>query len=492
MRSFIAGLVHETNSFSAIPTASASFDEVYRPDGSFAPPRNVSLLGYGTFAELALAAGHDVRLGLFASAQPSAPLNAVDYAAFKAEILGALRAALPVDIVFLFMHGAMIAEGCDDCEGDLISCVREMAGPGTVIGVLLDLHGNVSRRMIDDADLVMSCLEYPHTDYTERARIAFDILTRSARQAIRPRSCALRVPFFGVYPTISQPMQSFVTRLRASEARPGALAISALHGFFLGDTPHTGGCVIAVTDGDSDLAEQLARETANDLFDTARQVKLGVPLEPALDDALVGDEGPVVLADRADNPGGGAAGDSTFVLRALLERRVTNTALALLWDPMAVELAHLVGVGRRFALRLGGKTGPMSGQPLDVTAEVLCLRNDAKQAMFGQGTPAAALGRSAALRIEGIDVVVNSNRQQVFSTHVFTEHAIDPASKRLLVVKSTQHFVAGFGSLARRIVYADAPGAVSMNIGTLPFKSLQRPVYPMDVAGLEIRPLAVR
>jgi microcystin degradation protein MlrC len=493
LRIFVAGLVHETTTFSPVPTARASFDEYYRPaGGAYAPPPGVNLLGYGQFVDLARGAGHVVIPSTYACAWPSAPVNAVDYAGLKGEILEDLRRALPVDVVFLFMHGAQMAEGCDDVEGDVLAAVRECAGSRAAIGIELDLHGNVTRRMVETADLVLGCLEYPHTDYAERTAIAFDVLTRAARGDCHPRTVAMRVPLVGIYPTTMEPMTSLMARVRARQAEPGVLAVSTFHGFQLADTAFTGGSVIVVTERDPALAERMAREIAADFLATVRTVRLGLPMEAALDEALAGDDGPVVLGDRADNAGGGAASDSTYVLRALLERRVRNAALALMWDPVAVEFAHLAGVGRRLKLRLGGKAGPMSGQPLDVEAEVLALRHDAAQALFAQGEPTLALGRSAALRIDGVDVVVNSSRQQVFDPRVFTAHGVDPRSKRLVVVKSTSHFVNGFAPLATRIVFGDAPGTVAFDLRQLPFTKLPRPLYPLDEQGLEITELGRR
>lgn len=491
LRVFVAGMAHETTGFSPIPTGRASFDELYRSSGGvYAPPPTVNLLGYGTFVELARGAGHQVFPSLYASAQPSAPLNAEDYAGMKGEILEDLRRALPVDVVFLFMHGAQLAEGCDDVEGDVLAAVRAIAGPRAVIGIELDLHGNVTRQMVEAADLVLGCFEYPHTDYSERTRRAFDLLTGAVRGSLRLCTQAVRVPLVGLYPTVIEPMKSFVARVRAQQEKPGMIDLSAFHGFLLGDTEHTAGSVIAVSDGDPELASRIAQEVASDFLATVRQFRLGSPMKEALDEALAEPVGPVVLADRADNPGGGAAGDSTYVLRELLQRNVQDAALALMWDPVAVDFASLAGVGRRLKLRLGGKAGPLSGDPLDVEAEVLGVRTDAKQAWFAQGEPTLPLGRSAALRIEGIDVVVNTNRQQAFDPRVFTAHGIDPTRRRLVVVKSTAHFLNGFGPLARRIVYCDAPGTVTQDLKQLPFTRLRRPLYPLDGEGLVITPLA--
>jgi len=481
-RAFIAGLVHETNSFSPIPTNAASFQaDAFRPGPQYRPADSVDTLGYGVFAELCQAAGIDVRASLFASAQPSAPLVARDHASFKAEIIGDLERAMPVDVVFLFMHGAQIAEGCDDVEGDLAAAVRELVGPEVPIGIELDLHGNVSPRMLDAATLVLACLEYPHTDYAPRARQAFDILWATREGRCRPTTFAWRVPVVGAYPTVAEPMKSVVARLREAQGQPRVLALSVFHGFWLADTPFTGACVLATTDADPALARRIGEELAQSFIAAALSSPRGLGIEATLDAAEKERAYPVVIADQGDNAGGGAAGDSTFVLRAMLARGMREAAVALLWDPIAVDFAHRVGAGSRLALRLGGKVGPMSGEPLDVEAEVLCVREDARQAWFALGEPRAALGRSAALRVAGIDIVVNSERQQVFDPRVFTAHGIDPRKCKYVVVKSTAHFQNGFAPLAARILLCESPGSLTFDPAHLPYRKVPRPLYPIDV-----------
>jgi microcystin degradation protein MlrC len=199
---------------------------------------------------------------------------------------------------------------------------------------------------------------------------------------------------------------------------------------------------------------------------------------------LAAERWPVVVADRSDNPGAGAAGDSTYLLSELLRRAdrhsLDGVALALLWDPMAVEVCHAAGEGATVRLRIGGKAGVLSGPPLDVVARVEVVRRDARQALFAQGPPRLPLGLSTSVVVDGMRIVMSSERQQVFSPHVFTEHGIDPTAARILVVKSTVHFLAGFGELAAQIVRCDGPGTSSTDLSSFPFQRVQRPLYPLD------------
>jgi microcystin degradation protein MlrC len=198
-----------------------------------------------------------------------------------------------------------------------------------------------------------------------------------------------------------------------------------------------------------------------------------------LERALAASGHPVVLADTSDNPGGGAPGDSTFLLERLLDRGVDGVALGPLWDPGAVRLCRLAGVGARLALRLGGKIGPISGPPLDVEAEVRHLAQGARQRFSGGWTQ---LGDIAALRIGGVEVLVNGVRTQGFDPALFTDHGIALADKRLIVVKSAQHFHAGFAPIAAEILWLDGPGALSQDFAALPYRRVRRPIWPLDQA----------
>jgi microcystin degradation protein MlrC len=487
MRIHVGGVQHESSSFSPIPTSFRSFD---RWDWSPDTPYDHDGFGYGEACRLAAAANMDVTAGPFFSAEPSAPATAAAWREISEQLLAGLRAAIPVDIVLLCLHGAQMADGFDDCEGQLIAAVREIVGPKVAIGVLLDLHANVTSAMCDAADLTVSCREYPHIDYSSRVSEMLPVLRGIAQGAIHPVTRARRIPASGVFPTPDEPMRSFVQRFREAQARPGVLMVSANHGFEGSDTPFTGASVVVTTDGDEDLADATAAEVAGDFLSViVGHTWTGLGVREAVDEALQL-RGPVVIADRSDNAGAGAASDSTYILAELIERQITGAALGMIWDPMSVRFCHDAGVGARVALRIGGKAGRLSGAPIDVDAEVISVRADAMQALFGQGPPRESLGKSAAVRIDGIDVVLNSRRQQVFSTHCFTEHDIDLAAHHIVVVKSMQHFIGGFAALATHIVRCDGPGSATLDVSKIPYRRIKRPMLGLDPADqIAVEPL---
>jgi microcystin degradation protein MlrC len=489
MRIYVSGVQHESSSFSPIPTSFHSFeqwnwsaDEPYDADG----------FGYGEACRLAEAAKIEVVAGPFFGAEPSSPATAGAWRAISEQILAGLRAALPVDMVLLCLHGAQMADGVDDCEGELIAAARQIVGADVALGVLLDLHANVTSAMCEHADLTVSCREYPHIDYAQRASEMLPVLLGIARGVVHPITRARRIPASGVFPTPDEPMRSLVLRFKNAQARPGVLMISVNHGFEGSDTPFTGASVVVTTDNDEALADSTAEEIAADFLTTiVDNPWSGLDVGEAIDEALRLPEGPVVIADRSDNAGAGAASDSTYILAKLIEREVTNVALGMIWDPMAVRACHDAGVGARLPLRIGGKAGRLSGDPIDADVEVISVRTDAMQALFGQGPPREPLGKSAAVRIGGIDVVLVSRRQQVFSPHCFTEHDIDLSRKHIVVVKSMQHFMGGFASIAAHVVRCDGPGSATLDMAKIPYRHIKRPMLgldPVDTIGLEPLP----
>ncbi|MDR7333609.1 M81 family metallopeptidase [Roseateles asaccharophilus] len=493
MKLFLAGLVHETSSFSPLPTSVQSFRDgvlIHRGDAKAlqqiaAQPNLVGVIA------AAARQGDTLLPGLYAQAQPAGPLSRVDYEKLRDELLDDLRASLSlgaVDAVLLELHGAMLADGYPDCEGDLLTRVRALIGPRVPLGALLDLHCNLSPAMVESGAVLVACKEYPHIDYAARGEELHAMLSAMARGELAIRTQWRRVPLLGIFGTTQPPMRDFVRQLQTSEeAVPGIVSVSALHGFPWSDTPHTSAAVLVLAQ-DTPAAGKAATQLLGELAETfyglrERAAANRLPLNAALDEAEAAMQRaggrPVVLADTADNPGGGAAGDSTFVLRELLNRGIRDVALGMIWDPQAVAIAMSAGVGARLPLRIGGKVGPMSGDPVDLDVEVLACRADAHQRSLTPGGK-DALGAAVAVRAQGVDIVLNSTRQQVFSPDCFKELGVEPTAKRLVVVKSTQHFRSGFDAMAASVVYADTPGSLASDLGRLPYKHLPRPVWPLD------------
>jgi microcystin degradation protein MlrC len=382
--------------------------------------------------------------------------------------------------VAVHLHGAMIADGYDDCEGDLLTRIRDRVGSDAKIGAMIDPHAHLSPAMVRAAEVIVAYKEYPHTDFRERAEEVWNLLLAAHAGDIRPVSAVWDTGLIGVFHTSKPEVRALVDYMQDLEGRREALSASLIHSFPWGDTVDLGTRALVVCDGDADKADRLAR----DLAERAREVALAVPAaQVSLEDALgrlaaAPNAGrPMVLADAPDNPGGGAAGDSTYVLAGLLAAGVTDAALGPLWDPQAVDVAFNAGQGARLALRVGGKSGPFSGSPLDLDVEVRALAEHATQAFAGEPFP---LGRAAAVRAGGIDIVLVTERDQARGPDLFTDLGVDLTAKRLIVVKSSQHFYAGFAPLADQVVYLDGPGSLQLDLTRYPYRHVARPRWPMD------------
>ncbi len=480
MKVFCATLLHESNSFSPLPTTLANYrrDFCFRPsvgEGGEVLNSNRHDMVHRAVCQ---AKGYQIVDGIHGGAAPSAPTNRADYETLRDEMMALLKAALPVDMVVLFLHGAQMAVGYDDCEGDILRRVRAIVGLDVPIGVLLDLHCNITDAMVENADVMIACKEYPHIDFLPRSQELVELIAATAEKKIKPVMAFAPVPMLGFFHTTRQPMRGFVDRIQALEKSGRALSISLAHSFPAGDTAHTSAGVLVVTDGDAAKAKALAETLAKEFFALREEISAPiVSVAACLDQALSEKQGPVVIADVSDNTGGGSPGDSTHILRALIERGVQSAALASIWDPVALDLIKKAGVGGRFPLRLGGKTGPLSGMPVDVMAEVLSIRDVATQIVFGGEEK---MGPSVAIRCNGIEVIVAEEREQVMSPHVFSNHGIDPSARHILVVKSAQHFYQEFSKIAPRILYASAPGFIGNDFSHYPYRHLQRPMWPLD------------
>jgi microcystin degradation protein MlrC len=484
MRVFSATLATETNTFAPMPTGLSSFQERgYYKAGQH--PDHMSFFAGPLWAARlrGKAAGWTLLEGVVAAAQPSGTTTRAAYEALREELLADLQAAMPVDMVLLGLHGAMVADGYDDCEGDLLQRVRALVGPKVVVGAELDPHNHLSEAMVNNADVLVAFKEYPHTDILERALELADLCRAKAEGRTLPVASVVDTGGLVVMHTSRQPARGFVDRIQALEGQDGILSISISHGFPWGDVPDMGTKVLVYSDGRVDRGGQrgaaLARQLADEL--TALRHELDVPMpgiDEALDQALAFDGGPVVLADGADNPGGGAPGDSTFILQRLLQRGIGNACVGPLWDPVAARIAFEAGAGATLNLRIGGKIGPLSGTPLDLRVTVQAVQPELM--MTGLADTPTAMGDSAVVRCHGVEILLCSLRNQAMGSDVFTNIGVDLAAKKIIVVKSSQHFYASFSRLAKKVIYVAAPGAVTVDLKTLPYRKIRRPKWPID------------
>jgi microcystin degradation protein MlrC len=483
MRIFTASLATETNTFSPVPTDRASFETAfYAGPGQHPPTPTLCSAPIVVLRRRAREESFTLIEGSAAWAEPGGLLQRKAYEELRDEILGQLRAALPVDGVILGLHGAMAAQGYDDCEGDLLERMRAIVGPQVLIAAELDPHSHLTRKRVAKADILAAFLEFPHTDFVERAEHVVDLALRTLRGEIKPVMSAFDCRMIDVFPTSREPMRGFVDRIRALQGCDGVLSISLIHGFMASDVPELGTQVLVISDGDAEKAAALARKLGMEVF--AMRGRTAMPMlgiEAGLDAALASAAKktgkPVVIADVWDNPGGGVAGDGTLILRRLLDRGIDDVAVATIWDPIAVAFCLAAVEGARLQLRFGGKAGPDGGAPIDARVQIIKATPQSWQSF---GASRVKLGPTALVRLEGsaVEVILNTNRTQTFEPDIFSNLGLDPMSKAMLLVKSTNHFYAGFAPIAADIIYIDAGAPYPSHPRETNYRKLAREIWP--------------
>lgn len=478
MRVFTATLGTETNTFAPMPTGLADFQgEGYDPKGV----ANDKLAAFGqvcrALRERAAEAGWEVIEGKIAFAGPSGITVRKAYEFLRDQLIADLRKAMPVDMVLLQIHGAMIAEGYEDAEGDLFAKVREVIGPDVFLGAELDPHCHLSAQKVGNTDLLVLFKEYPHTDIYDRAKDLVRMAEQTVAKRIKPVMRTRDLGFISMIHTSREPARGLVDRMLDMEGKGGILSVSLAHGFPWGDSSDMGTRLLVVADGDAAKADALLQTLGDEIIrDKAKFAPPYPEADEAISRGLASNSLSVVLADSADNPGGGAGGDSTFILERLLARKVENAVIGPFWDPVAVSYCMQAGEGAKLDIRIGGKVSRFSGKPLDVTAEVLALKKNAYQ--DGLSGTIAPLGDVAVVQIEGVKVVLNTHRTQGFGTNLFTQFGIDLAATKLIVVKSSQHFHAKFGPIASEVIYVETPGVVPADFRSLPYKRARKTIWP--------------
>jgi microcystin degradation protein MlrC len=332
--------------------------------------------------------------------------------------------------------------------------------------------------MLRNSDILIFFKEYPHTDIFESAYALASILGSCIAGEVKPAASVRDCEMIGFYFTDREPMRSFVAELRGAEQQPGVLSASLVHGFPWGDTPAMGTKMIVYTDGARELGDAVANHFGDRLVSLRGQTM--PPLlqaEAAVDRARKAKRGPLILADVSDNPGGGAPGDSTFLIKALLDGAAATFAAGPLWDPGAVAQAKGLGVGGEAFMRVGGKASPFSGPPLDLRFRVAAICEQAAQHVDGWPWP---MGDVVLLTSANLELVVCSKRSQCLHPDAFRCVGVEPAERAVLVVKSAQHFTATFASLAAEVAYVETPAALTFSSDAGRYRRLTRPKWPFD------------
>lgn len=519
----VGGFTHETNTFGWRATTRADYRERRECFGDAVPAEFAGTnTATGGAIDEAERRGVDLRCVLAASAMPGGALTRETYEFYADRLLDGVREHHEaVDGVLLPLHGAMVAEHLADGEGELLARVREAVGPALPVVATLDLHGNVTPEMVAHADALVAYETYPHTDMGETGREGLRVLLETVRGDLDPVTWMERPPVLPFGPkqnTLDGPMAAVMALARDLESRDAIRKVNVLPGFHAADVEPMGFSVPVVADGDEAAARSAAREVASHVWANRESFVGDYPgpddgVREAIDLAAGtgAGEGPVVVADVGDNPGGGGAADGTAVLRALLERGATNAGFALVCDPAVVETAVGAGVGERVTVSLGGKTDDMHGDPIDGVVGYVAAVTDGEYVNTGPMATGTAnhLGRTVRLQCvlgaegpggagdrdggastgdaaagpgprDGVTVVVTENRVQPLDAEIWRHVGVQPERLAVLVVKSTNHYRADYGPMASHVVPINSPGVASMDASVFEFARVRRPQFPLD------------
>lgn len=488
MKILIARFNHETNTFSPVPTPLEAFEPAYDED---ALRLNTGMrTAMAAFIDLARAAGATMVTPVSATANPSGPVHAQAYDEITGRIV---RAAPGCDAILLDLHGAMVAEHTPDGEGDLLERVRA-AAPGVPVGVALDLHGNITDKMVRNADVMVGFKTYPHVDMYETGEHAGRLLLAMLQGQGDHAVCWRRLPLMSHTlrsTTLGGAMQRAVGAARAAEAE-GVPAVSVFAGFSLADIEAP--CVSVVVTGRNTPEGMRAAQAAADRVaaqiweERAGFVYRSEPLAESLAKAealAAGATRPVLLLDHGDNCMSGGTCDTMDVLQAAIAHGLQDIAVGPLCDPEAVEALVRAGVGNRVALALGNKM-PLDRlgrhkQPMRVEGTVLAV-SDGEYTVTGPiyTGQRCRMGRTALLDIGPARIVVTERTHEPFDLGVFACVGVDPAKHRFLLLKSRMYCRPVFEPLAQALVECDSPGVTTSGYGCFRFEHLKRPLYPLD------------
>ncbi len=485
-----AGLFHETHSFVEETTGLSDFT-IQRGDDMLFCIGDSSPLGGAL--ESAEKFGWEVLPTVDYRTQPSGVVEDEVVETFWFEFTNRSRDALAagVDAIYLVLHGAMVSQSFPDVEGEILTRIRGLHGTKNIrIFGVVDLHANFSARMAAHANCLVAYRENPHTDARQAAQDAAALLERSFATGIIPRSFWQHPPLMWAPTgtgTASDPMRSLEELARQIEVEnPDIWAVNVLGGFSFADTPETGVSFAISTVG----SETAAREKLEELSQLAWEQRaqgnaLETPIESVLKELLPLPPGLTVLVEPSDNIGGGAPGDGTGILRALVKHQLNNSAVAIN-DPEAVTELRSLAIGARTTLPIGGKGSRLDAGPLTLNVELISRSEGQFQLEDKQSHLASMVGDSvdmgpcAVVRHEGISILLTSKKTPPFDLGQWRSQGIEPTKLSVIGVKAAVAHRRAYDPIAQRMFWVDTPGPCSSNLQNLPFRHVKRPIYPLD------------
>jgi microcystin degradation protein MlrC len=496
-RFVIALIKHETNTFSPIATPLTAFGHGNGP--SYGEDARSAFAGSNTpFAAFLDIARREGAVAVTPVAAESWPSNMATRASFDA-LLQPLEAAVRAgcDACFLDLHGAMVIEGCDDAEGEILKRLRRIRAD-LPIAVTFDYHTNLSPDIVANASVITGYKTYPHVDMYEAGLLAGDILARSLRGELRP------VMAWGWLPLVSSVMRhapedgpsgEILDYARAMEKSGRVLAATLLPGFAHADTPYTGVSAVVVADAGADAqAQSTAQQVCERMLAIAWERRAEYVFHPeplaqsvARARALGADAhaGPILMIDHCDNCGSGGSQDVMLVVEEILRQNLDDVAIAPIRDPQAVAQMIEAGIGSNMTLELGGKTDMpaigLAGRPLELAGRVRNI-TDGEIVFTGPMYTGikSHLGRTAVLDTGRAQIVVTERHHEPFDLVIFRHCGIEPTRKKYIMLKSRIHYRAGFRPIAAHVIECAGAGVTNADLSVYDYRKLRRPIYPLD------------
>jgi microcystin degradation protein MlrC len=420
----------------------------------------------------------------------SAMVSSECYGYLRAHLLGRLQEAGAVDGVLLSCHGSMVVEGMDDPEADLARAVREMVGPRVPVVMTLDLHGNVTRPMLDSLTAILGYKEYPHDDPVTTGERAARLLLKTARGEATPVMAWVRLPMiqtaFNASTKGTGPFAQLMNQAKALEHEPSILSASMQ---FVGsyiDIPDMGCSTVVISDGDRERALREARRLAGAFWGRRREFLVEtVSVAEAVRRGRAID-GPIVLLDTADTTGGGAAGDSIDLVAGLLDVGVTEPSLAMVVDPEGAQACLRAGAGSNVTVELGHRVDPRWGKPIRVTGKVVRV-SDGRFTYTGGifGGTVGSMGPSAVLQIGSIQLLVQSLPTYDWKDEQYRSVGMRPETAKFVGAKNMMNFRNAYGAIMKGQFVLDLPGPTAPDMRSLPFTRARRPWFPLDEVGAD-------
>ncbi|WP_078427191.1 M81 family metallopeptidase [Alkalihalobacterium alkalinitrilicum] len=484
MKIVIGQVAHETNTFSTIKTTKEFFQLWEWDHGHQIIERHQGVEDYlGGMIDRAKDLKIEIAPSFSAYANPSGLITKETYLQLKKELISSINSIGSFDAICIMLHGAGVAEEAEDLEGELLVALRKQFGYEVPIIVVLDLHANLSQKMVDEADLIIGDNLYPHIDSYDRGKEAIDLTAKILTSDLDPVMYLEKLPLLIPTSTTDHyPAKEINEVCWQWEKNEQVIDCTFYHGFPYSDTIDTGVSVLTVTNNNSRLAEKVSKDVSRKIWRLKMRFTRDYPAPKAgIQEALKEQMFPIVLNETSDNPGAGTPGDGTRLLEALIHANIEKSCFAAIYDPDVAEIAHDFGAGSVINVHLGGKSDSLHGNPLPIRAYVKSVTDG----RFTQTSPMwkgiqVDLGKSTRLQVGAVDIIVCSVNTQVMDEQVFLLHGVDIKDYKVVALKSSQHFRATFELIAKKIITIDSPGLSTCNLKLFQYENVRRPIYPMD------------